>query len=75
MNPSTTKRAASSRLPTRASTFGSMNRAPGEVVATVVMSSGGYICDTGTGTTSSSWSMIWSVVMPSDSAWKLSSTR
>ena len=35
----------------------------------------GYICETGVGTTSMSWSMIWSVVMPSDSAWKLRSTR
>ena len=35
----------------------------------------GYICETGVGTTSINWSMIWSVVMPSDSAWKLRSTR
>ncbi len=49
--------------------------APGETVETVGMSSTGYIWDVGTGTSSSSWSMIWSVVMPSDSAWKLSNTR
>ena len=58
MNPSTTNRAANLRLPTRASTFGSMNRAPGDAAEAVVMNRLGYICDTGTGTASSNWSTI-----------------
>ena len=35
----------------------------------------GYIFEAGTGTASRSWLTIWSFVIPSDSAWKLSSTR
>ena len=34
-----------------------------------------YIPDAGTDTAASNWSTIWSVVMPSDSARKLVSTR
>ncbi len=91
MKPSTTLRASSSRLPIRARIFGSTNRAPAicpllfdtigcrptcntepdppdPPVAV-------YIPDAGTGTRSSSSSMIASVVIPSDSARKLTSTR
>ncbi len=56
----------------RASTTGSTNRAPG-IADRMIISA--YIPDRGTGTASSSRSISVSLVMPSDCAWKLVSTR
>ena len=66
MNPSATARETSSRFPMRASTTGSMKRAPGSDVA----SPPSHMPERGSGTDSSRRSTIASVVTPSDCAWK-----